>query len=131
MAPYINSIDTQVLGSNNGDNKDNTSQNGEAVLDFKQERTDGSRLNHGHQQGDGQNGLKPNNGKIDEDTLEPIAVVGLSIKFPGDATSPELFWKMIMEKRCASKDYLADRINIDAFYHPNPNKLSRVSVDLH
>lgn len=130
MAPYISSIATPVLGSNNGDIKNGISQNGEAVLGLKQERTDGSRLNHDHQQGDSQNSLKPSLSKTDKDVLEPIAVVGLSIKFPGDATSPELFWTMMIEKRCASKDYPADRMNIDAFYHPDPNKLSRVSVDL-
>ncbi|KAJ6096143.1 reducing type I polyketide synthase [Penicillium sp. IBT 16267x] len=47
--------------------------------------------------------------------LESIAVVGLSLKFPGDATSPEAFWKMIVEKRCAMTDVPADRFNVDAF----------------
>ncbi|KAL8643785.1 MAG: hypothetical protein Q9226_008122, partial [Calogaya cf. arnoldii] len=66
-----------------------------------------------------------NTGPASEDSLEPIAVVGISLKFPGEATSEERFWKMMLEKRCASKDYPSDRMNIDAFYHPNPQKLHR------
>lgn len=130
MTSYDNSTAAPVLGSNSGEIIDDTSQNTEAVLGFERERGDGSRLNHGSQQRDVPNDLKPNASKTDKDILEPIAVVGLSMKFPGHATSPELFWKMMMEKRCASKDFPADRMNIDAFYHPDPEKLSRVSVDL-
>ncbi|KAL8962774.1 MAG: hypothetical protein Q9193_000876 [Seirophora villosa] len=66
--------------------------------------------------------------RTSEDVLEPIAVVGISLKFPAAATSEERFWKMMLEKRCASKDYPSDRMNIDAFYHPNPQKLDRIST---
>ena len=74
-------------------------------------------------------GNDPNNmSPTSEDVLEPIAVVGISLKFPAEATSEERFWKMMLEKRCASKEYPSDRMNINAFYHPNPQKLDRVSV---
>ena len=64
----------------------------------------------------------------DGEPLEPIAVIGLSCKFPDDATSPERFWDMIMKKKCASKNYPPDRMNIDAFYHPNAQKLNTVNL---
>ncbi|KAI0190605.1 putative polyketide synthase [Astrocystis sublimbata] len=48
--------------------------------------------------------------------LEPFAIVGLSLKFPEDATSPDQFWKMMMEKRCAMTEVPSDRFNIDAFH---------------
>ncbi|KAJ5113761.1 reducing type I polyketide synthase [Penicillium angulare] len=64
---------------------------------------------------------------VDEESLiEPIAVVGLSLKFPGDATSPEAFWKMIVEKRCAMTDVPADRFNIDAFQSTDKSSTSTI-----
>jgi hypothetical protein len=40
-----------------------------------------------------------------EDIVEPIAVVGLSLKFPDDATTPEAFWKLLLEKAmCFMRD---------------------------
>lgn len=47
---------------------------------------------------------------------DPIAICGLSLKFPQDATSPEAFWKMMLEKRCAMTEFPADRLNADGFY---------------
>ena len=55
-------------------------------------------------------------GAFRQEIVEPIAVVGLSLKFPQDATSPEAFWKMIMEKRCAMTEIPADRLETDSFY---------------
>ncbi|KAK2612526.1 hypothetical protein QQS21_001464 [Conoideocrella luteorostrata] len=49
-------------------------------------------------------------------TMEPIAVVGLSLKFPQEATTPEAFWNMIMQKRCAMTEVPHDRFNVNAFH---------------
>lgn len=49
---------------------------------------------------------------------EPIAVCGLSLKFPQDASSEKGFWTMLMEKRSAMTEFPADRLNVDAFHHP-------------
>ena len=62
--------------------------------------------------------------------LEPIAVVGFSIKFPQDATSHESFWKMLMEKRCSMTEWPQDRLNLDAFYHPDSSRPDTVLYDL-
>ncbi|KAE8406292.1 hypothetical protein BDV37DRAFT_292236 [Aspergillus pseudonomiae] len=50
-------------------------------------------------------------------SLEPLAITGISLKFPGDAVSAESFWKLITEGRLTMRDYPPDRSNIDAFYH--------------
>lgn len=67
-----------------------------------------------------------------EDQLEPIAVVGVALKFPQDATSPAGFWKMMEEKRCAMTEWPSDRINLNAFYHTDNERrdtvLSRISL---
>lgn len=62
-----------------------------------------------------------------EDIVEPIAVVGLSLKFPDDATTPESFWKLLLEKRCASREMPEDRANMEAFYHPDGSRPDAVS----
>ncbi|KAL4961999.1 type I polyketide synthase [Aspergillus stella-maris] len=61
--------------------------------------------------------------------LKPLAVVGLALRYPGDAVSPDKFWRMLMERRCASSRYPADRLNIDAHYNPTGNRQDTLSVD--
>ncbi|KAF2468466.1 reducing type I polyketide synthase [Lindgomyces ingoldianus] len=58
----------------------------------------------------------------EDDLLEPLAVIGFSLKFPEEATSPEAFWQMLVEKRCAMTEIPKDRINIDAFYSPDKTR---------
>lgn len=49
---------------------------------------------------------------------DDIAVIGIAIKFPGDATSTDSFWNMLMDRRSALSDVQQDRYNIDAFWSP-------------
>lgn len=70
--------------------------------------------------------MEGHHGMLEEDRLEPIAVIGLSLEFPEQATSPEDFWKMLTEKRCAMTDWPKDRINLDAFYHADGNRSDTV-----
>jgi hypothetical protein len=65
---------------------------------------------------------------VDGDSMGPIAVVGLSLKFPQEATSPEAFWKMLMEKRCAMTEVPSDRLNVDAFQGTDTNRTDQVRV---
>lgn len=66
--------------------------------------------------------------QLKSDKLEPIAVIGFALKFPQEATSPEEFWQMLLQGRSAMTEVPKDRWNIDAFYHPNPDKLDFVSL---
>ena len=50
--------------------------------------------------------------------MEPLAIVGLSLKFPQDATSPEAFWEMLMRKQSGMTEVPKDRFNVDAHYIP-------------
>jgi acyl transferase domain-containing protein len=58
----------------------------------------------------------------DEDVLEPIAVIGISLRFPQDAVSEDTFWEMLLNQKCAATRYPEDRINIDGFYNSDPTK---------
>lgn len=66
-------------------------------------------------------------GPDSEDLVEPIAVVGLSLKFPDDATTPESFWKLLLEKRCVSREIPENRANMEAFYHSDGGRPHAVS----
>ncbi|KAL4784902.1 hypothetical protein BJX76DRAFT_367291 [Aspergillus varians] len=60
---------------------------------------------------------------------KPLAVVGLALRYPGDAVSPETFWQMMMDRRCASSRYPSDRLNIDAHHNPTGNRHDSLSID--
>jgi acyl transferase domain-containing protein len=70
------------------------------------------------------------NGIVGRDEGEktiPIAIVGMSFQFADDATTAETLWSMLMEGRCASKDFLPDRLNGAAVYHPDRSRGDSVS----
>lgn len=61
-----------------------------------------------------------------EDKLEPIAVVGMALKFPEDATSPETFWQMMMDGKSAKTDVPPERFNINGFHRPVGTRIGQV-----
>lgn len=63
-----------------------------------------------------------------EDTVMPIAIVGISGRFPGDAENPQKLWDMISEGRSALCDIPPDRFNVDAFYHPHNERRGTMNV---
>lgn len=69
----------------------------------------------------------PTAGVATSEGLEPIAVVGMSFRGPGDADSVENLWKMISEKREGRTEIPKERWNNDAFYHPDKNRAGSVS----
>ncbi|KAE8417626.1 thiolase-like protein [Aspergillus pseudocaelatus] len=59
---------------------------------------------------------------LDEDKLEPIAIVGFCFRFPDDAVNSSGFWSMMMEKRCAMTESPKDRISVSGWHHPNSRR---------
>ena len=69
---------------------------------------------------------------VDNEILfEPIAVVGMAFKFPQEATTEKGFWAILQGKRNVMTEWPKDRINIDAFYHPDGNRKDTVRALLH
>lgn len=66
--------------------------------------------------------------KLLEDDIAPVAIIGMSCRFPGDATTPERLWEMCANAREAWSEWPADRFNQDAFLHPNPERGGTVST---
>lgn len=52
---------------------------------------------------------------------EPIAIVGIGCRFPGDAHSPADFWRLLKEGRLAISEVSADRWDINTYYDPDPD----------
>ncbi|KAH8652666.1 putative polyketide synthase [Tricladium varicosporioides] len=59
---------------------------------------------------------------------DAIAVIGFSLRFPQEATSPESFWNMLMASKSARTKVPKERYNVDAFYHPGGNKAGMLNV---
>ena len=62
--------------------------------------------------------------------MEDIAIVGFSLRFPQDAVSSESFWTMLLQGRSAATEVPESRFNINAFYHPDPDRLGSVSANM-
>ena len=55
------------------------------------------------------------------DPAEPLAIIGMSCRFPGGADSPEAFWQMLRDGVDAVSEVPPDRWDVEAFYDPNPD----------
>jgi hypothetical protein len=63
----------------------------------------------------------------DKTAPEPIAIIGMSCKFPGGATSPDKLWRMCIEGRDGWSEIPKSRFNAAAFFDEDHEKTSSVS----
>ena len=63
-----------------------------------------------------------------EEGVMPVAIVGMSCRFPGGASDVEKFWELVSEGRSAWSRVPEKRFNVDAFYHPDGSRTNTVSV---
>lgn len=54
-----------------------------------------------------------------QDKSMPIAIVGMACRLPREATNPDKLWKLCAEKQAAWSEVPKDRMNLEAFYHPD------------
>jgi len=60
--------------------------------------------------------------------FEPIAIIGMSSKFAGDATNNEGLWSMLVEGRSGWQPFPSSRFKSEGVYHPNNERLNSVSI---
>ncbi len=58
---------------------------------------------------------------IEQAQHEPIAIVGMSCRFPGGADTPATFWKLLQQKIDAIAPIPPDRWSAEAYHSKNPN----------
>ena len=59
--------------------------------------------------------------------MDDIAVIGIGLRFPGDASSPEELWKVLEKGESQWAEFPKDRLNIDGYYHPGGDRQGSVS----
>jgi len=57
---------------------------------------------------------------------EPIAIVGIGCRFPGQSDSPELFWDLLKQGKDAVTEIPSSRFNLSDYYDPNPDKKGKM-----
>ncbi|RYP20567.1 hypothetical protein DL765_002724 [Monosporascus sp. GIB2] len=55
--------------------------------------------------------------KLGDASVQDIAVIGLSCRFPGEGSSPENFWDMLCEGRSSARKVPKDRWHNSGYYH--------------
>lgn len=56
----------------------------------------------------------------------PIAIIGMSCKFGGDAENADSLWRLSAEGRSAWTEIPKSRFNLEGIYHPNGDKIDTV-----
>ena len=53
---------------------------------------------------------------------EPIAIVGMGMRLPGNVNTSEQFWDLLMNKKCTSREVPSSRYDINGFWdgHNSP-----------
>ena len=59
---------------------------------------------------------------------EPLAIIGMACRFPGDADDTEAFWRLLSEGRDAVGEVPAERWDVDAYFDPDSNQPGKMYV---
>ena len=73
--------------------------------------------------------LKRTNRALLERSSEPIAIVGMSCRFPGGVDTPESLWQMVAERRDVMSDFPNDRgWDVAGLFDPDPDARHKTYV---
>nr|AHN91574.1 polyketide synthase [Cylindrospermopsis raciborskii CHAB358] len=72
------------------------------------------------------NSLRSQLAAVEAQKNESIAIVGMSCRFPGGATTPERFWVLLREGISAITEIPADRWDVDKYYDADPTSSGKI-----
>ena len=72
------------------------------------------------------NSLRTQLAAVEAQKNEPIAIVGMSCRFPGGVTTPERFWVLLREGISAVTEIPADRWDVDEYYDADPTSAGKM-----
>ncbi|MGN7610526.1 beta-ketoacyl synthase N-terminal-like domain-containing protein [Magnetococcales bacterium HHB-1] len=64
--------------------------------------------------------------QLKQQQREPIAIVGLSCRFP-EAPNPEAYWRLLTKKKDTIRETPKSRWDLDHYFDANPNKPGKIS----
>ncbi|AOY83395.1 type I polyketide synthase [Moorena producens JHB] len=59
---------------------------------------------------------------------EPIAIIGIGCRFPGNANTPESFWQLLANGEDGVREIPPERWDIDSHYHPDPDTPGKMYI---
>jgi len=65
---------------------------------------------------------------LQEKGHDAIAIVGMGCRYPGGATSPDAYWRLLNEGRDAIREVPTERWDIDDWYDADPDAPARMSA---
>ncbi len=65
--------------------------------------------------------LKTRLDRLETRRTEPIAIVGLGVRFPGGCDDPDAFWRFLERGGDGTVEVPRDRWDVDAWYDPDPD----------
>ncbi len=63
---------------------------------------------------------------MEKDKLRPLAIVGMSYRFPGGANTAKGFWDILANAKSTRTRIPDNRFDPDSFYHPSPDRQGAV-----
>ncbi|MGZ9225613.1 MAG: type I polyketide synthase, partial [Anaerolineales bacterium] len=64
----------------------------------------------------------------EESNREPIAIIGVGCRFPGDANDPQAFWRLLHDGIDTITDVPASRWDVESYYSPDENIPGKMST---
>jgi acyl transferase domain-containing protein len=67
---------------------------------------------------------------LEQARSEPIAIIGIGCRLPGDCDTPEAFWQLLREGRSAMRDVPPDRWDAQAYQAASPDEPGKMQSSL-
>lgn len=65
---------------------------------------------------------------VEQARNEPIAIIGIGCRFPGEANDPDTFWHNLKHGVDCITDIPAERWDVDAYFDTDPNAAGKMYV---